>query len=149
MAWHDLAHMCDMTHSYVWHHPFIHVLRDAYVLRDSFICATRHFHTCYTTHSYPFICVTTLISIDLVYMVPYSDLVYTWLRIVYQSTINMPQSERQIRATNRAYIAWLFIKSTLQRYIALLSITHELCFIARGMGLNLCAKYVHQKSKLI
>jgi len=101
--------MCDMTHPYVWHDPFIHALRDAYVLRDSFICVTWLFHMCYTTHSYPFICVTTLIYTDLVYMVPYSDLIYTWLRIVYHSTINRPQSERQIRATDRAYIAGLII----------------------------------------
>jgi len=33
-----LIHMCDMTHSYVWH--------------DSFICVTRLIHICDVTHSY-------------------------------------------------------------------------------------------------
>ena len=33
-----LIHMCDMTHSYVWH--------------DSFICVTRLIHICDMTHSY-------------------------------------------------------------------------------------------------
>ena len=46
--WHDsficvtwLIHMCDMTHSYVWHDSFI------YVWHDSFICVTWliHIHT--------------------------------------------------------------------------------------------------------
>jgi len=71
-------HMCDETHSYVWHHAFIRVtwriqmcdVTDSYVWHDAFIRVTWLFHTCDMTHSYmrhdsfirdSFICVTWLI----------------------------------------------------------------------------------------
>jgi len=55
-----LAHMCDMTHSYVWHDSFICVtwlihmcdMTHLYVWHDSLICVTWHVHVCDTTHSY-------------------------------------------------------------------------------------------------
>ena len=61
-----LIHMCDMTHSYVWHNSFIcvtwliHVawpihmcdMTHSYVWHDSFICVTWLIHMCDMTHSY-------------------------------------------------------------------------------------------------
>jgi len=53
-----LIHMCDMTHSCVWHDSFMRVTY-------SFICLTWLIHMCDVTHSYvlrdSFICVTWLI----------------------------------------------------------------------------------------
>jgi len=73
-------HMCDMTHSYVWHDPFICVtwlihmcdMTHSYVWHDSFICVTCSFiwvtwliHMCDMIHVYVWhdscICVTWLI----------------------------------------------------------------------------------------
>jgi len=55
-----LIHMCDMTHSYVWHDSFICVTwlihmcdkTHSYVWHDSFICVTWLIHMCDMTHSY-------------------------------------------------------------------------------------------------
>jgi len=55
-----LIHMCDMTHSYVWHVPFICVtwlmhacdMTHSYVWHDSFMCVTWLIHMCNTTHPY-------------------------------------------------------------------------------------------------
>jgi len=84
-----LIHMGDMTHSYVWHDPFICVtwrihmsdMTHSYARRDSFKCVMPHPHVCYdsftrvpclihtcdTTNSHvwqnPFRCVTRLIRI--------------------------------------------------------------------------------------
>jgi len=71
MGFTQLIHMCDMTHSYVWHDSFIcltwliHMcdMTHSYVWHDSFVCVTC-IHTCDMTHSYAwraFICVTWLI----------------------------------------------------------------------------------------
>jgi len=69
------SHVCDKTHSYVWHDSFIcatwliHMcdLTHSYVWHDSFICVTWLIHMCDMTHSYvrhdSFICVTWLIHI--------------------------------------------------------------------------------------
>jgi len=76
-----LIHMCDMTHSYVWHDAFICVtwlihmcdMTHSYVWHDAFICVTwlihmcdMTFHLCDMTHSYvwhdSFICVTWLMQ---------------------------------------------------------------------------------------
>ena len=54
-----LIHMCDMTHSYVWHDSFICVtwlihmcdMTHPYVWHDSFICVTYLIHMCATTRS--------------------------------------------------------------------------------------------------
>jgi len=46
-----LVHMCDMTHSYVWHDSFIRVTW-LIVCHDSFICVTWLIHVCGMTHSY-------------------------------------------------------------------------------------------------
>jgi len=61
-----LIHVCDMTHSYVWHDSFC-------VWHDSLICLTWLIHVCDMTHSYvwthscvwhdSFICVTWLIHL--------------------------------------------------------------------------------------
>ena len=65
-----LVHMCDVTHSYVWHDAFICVtwlihmcdMTPSYVWHDSLICATWLIHMCDITHSYvwhdSFMCVT-------------------------------------------------------------------------------------------
>ena len=70
-----LIHMCDKTHSYVWHDSFICVTwlihmcdtTYSYVWRDSFICMTWLIHMCDTTYSYvwrdSFIRVTWLIHV--------------------------------------------------------------------------------------
>jgi len=50
-----LIHMCDMTHSYVWHvihDNVIHDMTHSYVWHDSFICVTWLIHMCDMTHSY-------------------------------------------------------------------------------------------------
>ena len=55
-----LIHMCDMTHSYVWHDSFIFVtwlihicdMTHLYVWPDSFIRVTWLIHTCDMTYSY-------------------------------------------------------------------------------------------------
>jgi len=69
-VWQWLIHMCDMTHSYVWHDPFICVtwlihmcdMTHSHVWHDPFIWVTWLIHMCDMTHSYawhdPFICVT-------------------------------------------------------------------------------------------
>jgi len=72
-VWHDpfirvtwLIHMCDMTHSYVWHDSFICVTRPihtcdmthSYVWLDPFIRVTWPIHTYYMTHSYMHVCDT-------------------------------------------------------------------------------------------
>jgi len=54
-----MSHVCDMTHSYVWHDSLISVpwhihMRDMahlHVWHDSFICVTRLIHMCDLTHS--------------------------------------------------------------------------------------------------
>jgi len=89
-----LIHICDMTHSYVWHDSFICVtwlihmcdMTYSYVWHDSFICVTCHIHMCDMTHSYmwhdSFICVTWLIHMcDMTYSYVWHDsFVYvTWL----------------------------------------------------------------------
>ena len=68
-------HMCDMTHSYVWHDSFICVtwlihmcgMTHSYVWQDSFICVTWLIRMCDVTHVYvwhdSFICVTWLIHV--------------------------------------------------------------------------------------
>jgi len=53
-------HICDMTHSYVWHDAFICVtwlmhmcdMTHAYLWHESFICVTWRIHMCDMTHSY-------------------------------------------------------------------------------------------------
>jgi len=55
-----LIHMCDMTHSYVWHDPFIRVtwlihmcaMPCSHVWHDSVICVTWLIHMCDVTRSY-------------------------------------------------------------------------------------------------
>ena len=62
-----LIHMCDTTHSYVWHDSFIHVtwpfiyvtwlihicdMTHSYMWHDSFICVTWLIHMCGVSHSY-------------------------------------------------------------------------------------------------
>jgi len=56
----QMIHMCDMTHSYVWHDSFtcvtwlIHMcdMTHLHVWHDSFICVTWLIHMCDMTHSY-------------------------------------------------------------------------------------------------
>ena len=59
-----LIHICDMTHSYVWHDSFICVTW--YVWHNSFISVTWLIHMCDTTHSYvwhdSFTCAACLIQ---------------------------------------------------------------------------------------
>jgi len=57
---HSLTRMCDVTHSYVWHDPFICVtkhiricdLTRSFVWLDSFTCVTWLIHMCDIPHSY-------------------------------------------------------------------------------------------------
>jgi len=71
-VWHDafvcdtwLIRVCDMTHSYVWHDSFVRVILhgawevDAYVWHDSFIRVMTHSHIRWTglTHWDPYVCV--------------------------------------------------------------------------------------------
>jgi len=66
-VWHDsliwvtwLIHMCDMTHSYVWHDSFIGVtgrihmcdMTHSYLFHDSSMCVAWRLHMCDITHSY-------------------------------------------------------------------------------------------------
>jgi len=64
-----LIHICDMTHSYVWH--------------DTFIRVARFVHMCALTHSYvwhdPFICVTCLIHMWDVTQSHHTSLRYAWV----------------------------------------------------------------------
>jgi len=67
-----LIHVCDMTHSYMWHDTFVYVawlihvcdMTHLYVWHTSFTRVTWRIHMCDMTHSYvwhdSFICVTRL-----------------------------------------------------------------------------------------
>jgi len=91
-----LIHMCDLTHSYVWHDSFIHIcdMTCSYVCHDSFIRVTWLIHMCDMTHLYvwhdsfiihqalqlqhvwrdSFICVTRLIHMcDMTHLLAWRD----------------------------------------------------------------------------
>jgi len=93
-VWHDAfmsvtwcIHMCDVTHSYVWHDSFIWVTWLIwYVWHNPFTCVTWLIHMCDTTHSYgwhdAFTCMTWLIHMgDMAHSQVWHDpfICVTWL----------------------------------------------------------------------
>ena len=88
-----LIHMCDMTHSYVWHDSFIcvtwliHVCYMTHLVRETVVTRVTWLnHLCDMTHSYEwhdsFICVTWLIHMcDMTHLYVWHDLFkcVTWL----------------------------------------------------------------------
>jgi len=90
----ESVHMCNMTHSYLWHDPFMCVIWSirmfdaihSHVWHNSSVCVIWLIHMCDMTHSYvwhdSFICVTWLIHMcDMThsYLWQESFICMTWL----------------------------------------------------------------------
>jgi len=91
-----LIHMCDMTHSYVWHDSFLCVtwrihmcgMTHSYVWYDSFICVIWIMHMCDMMHSCVWhdslICVTWLIRIcDMTHSYAWHDSFICVIRLIH------------------------------------------------------------------